>query len=420
MIRAPVDAVRRSPGAALLGLVAFVAIAGPVAWRYGTATRDQLWVDLDVYRDAGRSVLIGEPVYAHLTPVPQLLPFTYPAVSAVLAAPLVVVPFRALGWAWTVMQLLLLAGIVATVFRPALQRCGRWGPVALAIVAGSMAWLLPIMDGLKFGQVNLILIALVLADYLACEPRWPRGLLIGLATAVKLTPGVFIVHLWLVGRRREAMTAALSAVGFTVAAFLVIPGDSADFWFRAIFDSDRLGNNTGTSNQSIRGMLLRLGPDSALLWLALAALVAVYGFRHAVRATEAGHEIAGIAITGLLAALLSPVAWIHHLTWVVLVIAVVLGRGTDRRRVVLAAAIWAFFVVHVPWYGSAWSDDSWCPILLARFVQDGYGLAAIGLIPLLSWAVRRDRDDGVLVGPGSPPFERRSAGSRPTEPVPAR
>jgi alpha-1,2-mannosyltransferase len=33
----------------------------------------------------------------------------------------------------------------------------------------------PIMQTLEFGQVNLVLMALVAADCLAGHPRWPRG-----------------------------------------------------------------------------------------------------------------------------------------------------------------------------------------------------------------------------------------------------
>jgi alpha-1,2-mannosyltransferase len=314
-----------------------------------------------------------------------------------------------------------LAGVVTVAYRPLLDRFGAWRPLALGVLTAAVLWLLPVEDSIRFGQVDIFLVGLCLADYMVKAPRWPRGMLVGIATAVKLTPGVFILHLWLSGQRREAVTAAGTATGLTLAAFAVIPADSADFWFRAIFDSERLGSNAGTSNQAIRGILLRFGPDSAVLWLALVALVAVVGFRYAVRASGLGDDLAACAIVGLLAVALSPVAWIHHLCWVVLALAVIVRDGHDRRRVLLAAGLWLFFFLSIPWFGASLTDPVRfpdVPIVAARIVQGAFGLAAIALLPLLDRLVRADATarsgargevtaEGLAPGPPLPSGSRR-------------
>jgi alpha-1,2-mannosyltransferase len=179
----------------------------------------------------------------------------------------------------------------------------------------------------------------------------------------------------------------------TIAGFAVIPADSADFWFRAIFDSERLGSNDGTSNQAIRGILLRFGPESSLLWLALVAVVAVVGFRYAVRASRLGDDLGACAIVGLLAVALSPVAWVHHLCWVLLALAVIVRDGRDRRRLLIAAALWLFFFLSVPWFGASLTDPvrfPEVPIVAGRVVQAGFGLMAIALLPVLDRFIRRD------------------------------
>jgi alpha-1,2-mannosyltransferase len=375
-----------------LGAMVFLAVAGVwMAWSYLLKPGPDQWlIDLDVYREAGRSVLHGRPVYDWLTQPPQLLPFTYPPISALFLTPLALVPLPVLGWLWAAGQMLLLAGVVAVAYRPLLDRFGRWWPVALGVLAGALQWLLPLEDGIRFGQVDIILVALCLADYAARNPRWPRGLLIGIATAVKLTPGVFIVHLWLSGRRREALTATVTAGGLTLAAWLAVPGDSADYWLGAIFDSERLGNNANTSNQALRGMLIRWGVESAVPWLVVALVVAVLGFRYAVRASRLGDPLAACAMVGLLAVLLSPVAWIHHLAWVVLVLAVVIRDGRSWRRVALGAGIWLYFTVALPWQGLDFVRADTVPWVLGRIVEDAYGLMALVLLPLLDRLVRLD------------------------------
>src|SRR6266542_1006128 len=281
MLHSLLATVRRSPRMSLLGLAVFVAITGKIAWQFLVLREPwQMLVDLDVYREAGLSVISGRPVYDYLTPTPQLLPYTYPPISAIASIPLTWLPLQPVGWVWTAIQMVLMAGIVTVAFRPLLDRYGPWRPVALGALTGLLFWLVPNKDGIMFGQVDIILVALCLADYATRRPGWPRGMLVGIATAVKLTPGVFIVHLWLAGKRREALT----AVG-------------------------------------------------AAAWLSIAALVAVIGFRYAVQCSRAGNDLAACAIVGLLAVLLSPVAWIHHLAWVVLSLAVIVGDGRDRRRV---------------------------------------------------------------------------------------
>lgn len=397
MLRRSAAMVVRHPLPAALGLAVYALMTWWMVEFYVTMPEDQRLIDLEVYRDAGTSVLTGRPVYDWLTASPQLLPFTYPPIAAIFAMPLALIPPSLLGWLWTAMQMLLLLGIVALAYRPLLERFGRWSLLATGALAGLVLWELPLRDGIRFGQVDIIIVALCAADYLVRNPRWPRGLLVGVATAVKLTPGVFIIHLWLAGRRREAVTAITTAVGLVGLGFLVIPADSADFWFNAIIDPDRLGSNAGTSNQSLRGMLIRFGLDSGLVWLPLAALVGWYGFRVAVRASRRGDNLIACAVVGLLAVLLSPVAWIHHLAWVVLALAAIVGDGRNVRRNSLAGFVWIFFYLKIPWWGQALVNTD-IPVILARIVQDGYGLMAVALLFVLNRLVRASGGSG-----GEPP-----------------
>ncbi len=384
-------AARRLALPIVVGLVIGLALVGPLVHHHLTAREVKRLVDLRVYRDAGWSLLHGRGVYEHLTT--DQLPFTYPPFAALLCVPLALVPWHTLGALWTASELALTASITWWAFRPLLARTGRWWPVALGILAAAMQLMLPFRDEVKFGQIDEAVVALCLADCVVRRPRWPRGLLVGVATAVKLTPGVFIPYLWFTGRRRAATVAAGSFGLLSLLPALVAPHTFGDFWFDKVFHTERLRPNAGTSNQAIRGMLLRLDlPTSTtvVLWLALCVLVAWLGYRRAVAAHRDGHETAAVALVGLLAVLLSPVAWIHHLAWLPLVIGVIVDDGRDRRRLAAGAAVWGYFVVKVPWYGvSLLKADA--PVGLARLVQDGFGLAAVALIVLLRWRVEPNR-----------------------------
>ncbi|WP_291522677.1 glycosyltransferase 87 family protein [Branchiibius sp. NY16-3462-2] len=363
-------------------------------------------VDLEVYRNAGISNLIGRPVYEAVTAPPQLLPFTYPPIASIIAILLALIPFALAGWLWTFAQFAVLGALVWWLFREPAQRCGQWWPLVLAGIWTAVGCLQPVGDGIKFGQVNIFLMALVLLDLAGRSGRIPRGVLIGLATSIKLTPGIFIVHLLVTRQWRAAATAAGSAAGFSLVSFVLLPNASFAFWGGALQDPGRLGLNDGTSNQALRGMLLRAHWDSTALWLFLVLVVMVLGLGTARLAYQRGwlwHEAAAVGLVGVL---VSPVSWIHHFVWVMVALAALL----QVRKLLAAAIFWLLFTMPLPWWGqwrlqqgldfpaSSSGNPGW------QLLNDSYGLIAVLLLGVLAWslpAVRRR-----VATPDSRPAER--------------
>ena len=345
--------------------------------------------DLAVYRSGALAVLHGSALYSMKTP--QGLPFTYPPVSALLAAPLTLVPLRVAELAWTLMVYVPVAVAIWFGFRDLLQRAGPYRLALFAALIGCCTFLVPVEQVMSFGQVDLFLVAVCLLDCCASRPRWPRGVLIGLAAAVKLEPAVFVVYLLITGRRKAAAVAAASFAALSAAAWVVAPRDSLTYWGRAIFDTGRLGGNAAAGNQSLRGMLLRSfvpGHLVSMTWLIMAVIVAAAGFAAARACWQYGDDRAGVAITGLLAALLSPVGWIHHLCWVVVAIGVIVGSGRDWRRVAVAAAAFGLYLFRLPTWAQA--SGALQPEFVRRLLEDSFGLAALCLIGLI-FAYSRQR-----------------------------
>ena len=404
------------------GLAVLAVLAAPLAWHYLGSYPREIWqVDLEVYREGARALVGGAPLYDLRTEAPQFLPFTYPPFAAIAGLPLLLAPFEVIGWVWTGVQLLLLWAVVGRAFAPALARFGRRAGLVQGLLAGGLLWALPVADGIRYGQVNAMIVALALFDLTAGpHRRLPRGVLVGLATAVKLTPGVFWLHWAAIRDRRSLLTSIGTAAGVTVWAALIQPGASAAFWTDALLSPDRLGPNGGTSNQSLRGVLLRLGPDdgpvATLLYLALAGLVAVLGLRLAGRLHRQGQQVAVVAAVGLVAMLISPVSWVHHLFWGVVVIGAVLGDGRDRRRLAAALAGVALLWMRLPWWGANLLAFDHGPRWFGRLVQSGYtGFSLLGLLAL--WWLVVERQNGV-----STPNAESSAStaSSPQTPAPTR
>jgi alpha-1,2-mannosyltransferase len=388
LFRRAIHGARRAPISTLIALLIVGVACGPLLFHRVYAVDGLRLVDLGVYRDAGRSVLIGRPLYSYLTPVPQLLPFTYPPFSAIVAVPLALLPMSVTSVIWTLGSLGVLTWLVLVGFRPFVRRFpGRYRPIVVGVLLSLMVWTEPIRDEFRFGQVGIFLAALCTLDCLLTSTRWPRGALVGLAAAIKLTPAVFIPYLWLSGRRRAAVVAMSWFVGAAVVTAIAMPQASRVFWTSAVFDSGRAGDNAGTSNQSLRSVFLRSlpGPVGSALWLASAIVVAVIGFRWARRASVSGGEIRGIAITGLLAVLLSPIAWIHHLSgFMPLMIGAVLGDGRDRKRIASAVFLTVFFTLEIPWWGQTLLGHLHHWLFVARMLQDSYTAGVLLAIFLIS------------------------------------
>lgn len=379
----------------IAGIAVYTVLVFGVVHRYLLDWPGEIWqVDLEVYREGAHSLLAGREVYQWRTGGPQWLPFTYPPFAALLGIPLAMMPFGVAAWVWALLQLALIWISVGIAFRPLTARAGRWSPVVQGAVAGTFVHVLPMSDLFRFGQVNAVIVTLCLVDVTRRTQKWwPRGSLVAVATAIKLTPAVFWIH-WTVTRRwRPLIVSVVTAAGVTVVTFLLLPAASAAYWTDALLDPGRLGPNQGASNQSLRGVLLRLGPAeglwSTVLWVGLVLLVGVTGFMLAARLDRLDEQVAVVGVVGILAVLISPVSWVHHLFWGVVVIGAVVGDGRDWRRDLtgLAGTLWLY--LHMPWWGASMVQRGQGPAWWARMLENSYTLFAVVSLVAVWWFLVR-------------------------------
>ena len=301
-------------------------------------------IDIDVYRMGGRAWLDHRPLYADgamfHTRGGLDLPFTYPPLAAVAFAPFAWLSLNAASVAITITTLLLLIAstvIMLTrldVMSSWVQRC--W--LAAAIVAPAIIYLEPIRSNFDFGQINVVLMTLVIADCVPRKTPWPRGMLLGIAIALKLTPAVFLLYFLLRRDTRALMVSAASAVVATLAGFAFAWRDSWEYWTHTVRNTDRIGTATLNTNQNIAGALARLGlgeDERFVLWvLACFAVLAltVWAARRALRAGEPMLALISVAMFGLV---VSPVSWSHHWVWALPTLLVVIVTAARLRRVAL-------------------------------------------------------------------------------------
>jgi alpha-1,2-mannosyltransferase len=359
-------------GVGLLAVVlAWVRWVDPLTWNL---------VDLDVFLRGGQAVLHGGDPYR--TPAGGL-EFTYPPFAAVGFVPLALLGGAA-GWVMTgvsLVALVLVAWISLREGRPRPGRPGAWGGVrpGWLVVLLLVAWVLePVQRTLIFGQVNLVLAALVMVDAFVVPPRF-RGYLTGLAAGIKLTPAFFVVYYAV--RRDWAAVARCAATGAlsVVIGWVVLPAESARYWLEDLTTMGKFGGYAELpTNQSLRASWVRLlGGDPGPWYLLSAVLVVALVVWAASRLTRADDPLAALVAVASGSLLVSPISWTHHWVWVVPALVVL-----ARRRWWVAAVVVAL-VMYLP---PMWAADG-DPLTLSlaeQLVASTYVVLALAFLVALA------------------------------------
>ncbi|MFB7578953.1 glycosyltransferase 87 family protein [Streptomyces hydrogenans] len=376
-------------------------------------------LDVMVYRAEAETLRAGDDLYA-MRATSANLAMTYPPFAAVLFLPLTLVGvplMRTLSTAGNLLLVLALVRLSLQLVRPALaspaRRADLWRTTLW--VAAAVVWCEPVWTTLRYGQINLLVAVAVLWDFTRREgSRW-AGLGIGLATAVKLTPGLFVVLLLAAGlllwRRDRGMNqwlrTALTATGVflvtTLAMVVALPADSKTFWTRTLFETGRVGHAEETANQSLSGVLARLMHTDApgLWWLAAAVLLGGAAMALAIRAAVRGDRAVAVVVTAFTALMVSPISWSHHWVWCVPLLILLYDRATRAWAVTGAVAL--AFASFALWYvphdpGRPELDQNAGQMLLSAV----YPLTATAVFAGYALAVRRTRRTGAGNAPEAP------------------
>jgi alpha-1,2-mannosyltransferase len=312
---------RRLGFAAATGGAVILAISLIGYWRLTERFPKQYWTleDLDVYRLGAKVALHDGPLYADKFRTNNL-PFLYPPFAALLFAVVSGLSFATLKLVMTVANIAALALTIWFALGLAGTRDRYWRLAGTFLLTAATLWFDPVAQTLSFGQVNLLLMVLVVADLSLADRRGIKGAGTGIAAGVKLTPLIFSAHL-LVTRRFRAFAVSIGTFVATIAiGFVLVPHESVKYWIDGTFYSaGHLGSNYG-GNQSLYGMIERLTHNSAhmhTIWTAAAVVVLAGGLALSVWAHRRGDDLLAVCVTAVTGLLISPISWNHHWVWAV-------------------------------------------------------------------------------------------------------
>lgn len=335
-----------------------------------TTTRGILG-DLTIYREAIAYQAAGGHLYDYVYEHPTVhgLGFTYPPFAALVLRPLTWIPEGVVGVVWVASNFAMLIWLVCWAARSAVRQERTWlgrapTPRRTAAAASALAALailtFPFLHQLGVGQVSLLLIACCVVDMTVVPPRW-RGILTGLAGAIKLTPLVFLLLLVFSRQWAAALRTATAFLAATALAWVLWSADSIDYWGTRLWQTGRVGRLDSVINKSILGSLARWDvPGSTLWWVVLGTAMATVALWRALRAERAGQRLWAVLVVGNLGTLLSPIAWPHHQLWAVVAAAYLVLRA--RRLAVVIGLLALLVALAFPLYLEADQASLWLRI----------------------------------------------------------
>jgi alpha-1,2-mannosyltransferase len=316
------------------------AVVGSLGWTY-----HRRQVDIQVYLMGARHLTSAHLYSLYLAGVH--LPFTYPPFSTLFFWPLTLVSTGGAGVIWSLVNLAALGAIIAVTLLHVHPE-ERGGEPAIAwsqvfMLLGPAVLIEPVMLDLSFGQINLVLVALILIDATTrvrvAGRELPRGIGIGIAAAIKLTPLIFVPFLIVTRQFRAAVTSVVTFGLCSLAAYVVNPTASSAFWTKYVNDQARIGTVTYVSNQSLEGTLDRLTHHvwSTRSMESVEALTALFGLALAWWAWRHSSMFLAVLVVATTGLLVSPISWAHHMVWIVPIL-MWLWWGRDRP---VSGRLWA-------------------------------------------------------------------------------
>lgn len=317
----------------LLGLLSVLGIAAGLIANKILIERYNWRIDAAVYREGALALVNGESLYAQPFDMGDIsLPFIYPPIGAILFAPWGYFDFITVELAGNLVVIgssLLLLLCLYLVTNAVLS--GRDKLLAFTIAAISWPIALfaePVFLNADLGQINILIMALVVMDLLPIKRRIPRGVLIGLAAAIKITPLAMLLYFLVKKDFRGIINAVISLLAFTAIGAVLAWENTKEFFSSTLLNLSAEGDSgvdtTFQSNSSIQAMLYRWWTSKAdaeasslptILWivLSLIAVAAVAYLMHQL--FSRGLHVEAVMVNAMLMLLISPISWSHHWVW---------------------------------------------------------------------------------------------------------
>lgn len=263
------------------------------------------------------------------------LDFTYPPFAALLFTAFTALDVNTAGATLNIISALLTVPIswmlISMIADYRGKDLGAFKVPLTLVVATLYVLSAPRFSNFTAGQINVFLFALIVYDFYRPASKIPRGVFIGIAAGIKVTPLAFILLFVVMCRYLSALWIALSFAGTIAFSAILLPGETYAYWTSKLWNTERVGDPLNLHNISVQGFIAHLMGHSIaakLVYLAVAlGIIAATAYcLHSIRDTDRRYVISG-SLVSLMILLVTPISWFHHgvsLIFVALVIVAII------------------------------------------------------------------------------------------------
>ena len=290
--------------------------------------------DWEIFRSAARSVLHGHSPYpaADPTVLSHNDRFVYPPITAILVAPLAVLPHEA----GRVLVLLLTLACVLVALR--LLGVRDWRCYGIALLTA------PVLDTVSLGDLSSAMLLGVAAAWRYRDRPYVVAPITALTAVAKLFAWPLLVWLVATRRLRAAVAAVVAAVGLLLGGWAAIGFAGLHGYPHLLHVLSRV---EAVQSYSLLG-LLRVGGGAATILTGVLVVVVVVAVLIAGRGPDGDRRSFVVAVAGALLA--TPVLWLHYL--VLLFVPIALTRPRLSALWFAPLAFWITPIAHSD--GSVW------------------------------------------------------------------
>ena len=334
--------------------------------------------DFSVYIDGAKTVLDGENPYK----LKFFDRYNYSPAATLFFVPLASLPIELSEWLFTILSVVSVWLTVSWILRIL-----DWEPdrvVKWLIFAASLK-MFPVKLTLVLGQINLIVLALIVGSYYFVKIRkrdTVSGILFGLATILKLTPLPLLIYFLLRKKWKAIWWFGATVAALTAAGGLIFGWGLTEYYFKTVLPSlmgevTKATVNASYMNQSITALMARFGVfgnlNSAIrLGISFILGIKVIKIIKAINEEEKTKEFVAFWNLAIIALLFLPVfVWQHHYVFLLPAWIVLLNIAVKNKR------LFDWIVVGIS-YGSLnfyFHDANWLsgknPLMISHFLVLG-------------------------------------------------
>ena len=348
----------------LLAIIGACWIGRPEGWHpWGFATQSNVFPFTDL---TGRLVNIDQlQQFGNIYKYFDYLSFSYPPSAIPFFIPFHYLSLSRTYFLWTLISLLSLSLLAHTMCKAV------YGEAATKVMAFSVGFMAvgillfpPVYECLDLGQTGIIISALVVYDYHRSRPS--QGFLIGIATALKIYPVLFVIVLAMKKRWRAVIQSLSVIIGLNLVSLILWHESFVYFVNRIVLGGQELHHLLNgpkvRANSSILTPLT-IGPQRPFflnhtIYLSfivlLGALVVVASNRYL---ESRAFRISGLLVLGLGTCIASLVSWDHYLI-VGLFLPLVLVSEVPLRSWRGVLVVLSTIILFVPWWRVRYGPNS--------------------------------------------------------------